>query len=210
VISLDVAIWVAAIFNLLQWSYLYKETRFFRFSEHTFLGLSIANVLVLAIVNIVNMAINPLMKGQVVYILPIVLGISIWTIVWTKYAWVSRYAIGLMIGAVTGLSIRGYLKANIADQLSAVITLAKPTSDPFQNFNNALMIIFTIATIVYFFFTTGSRIPPPLARMRSTIERIARYVMMAAFGTVIGGDIFARTAMMTARVIFILKQWLGL
>jgi hypothetical protein len=209
-ISLDLAIWVAAIFNLLQWSYLYKETRFFRFSEHTFLGLSIANVLVLAIVNIINMAVNPVMKGQVVYIVPILLGISIWTIAWTKYAWVSRYAIGLMVGAVTGLSIRGYLKANIVDQLSAVMALAKPTPNPLQSFNNALMIIFTIATIVYFFFSAGSGVPPPLARTRSVLERIARYVMMAAFGTVIGGDIFARTAMMTARIIFLLKQWIGL
>jgi len=209
-ISLDIAIWVAAIFNLLQWSYLYKETRFFRFSEHTFLGLSIANVLVLAIVNITSMAINPLMKGQVIYVIPIVLGISIWTIVWTKYAWVSRYAMSLLVGAVTGLSIRGYIKANIVDQLIATIELAKAAPDAFKYLNNILMIIFTIAALVYFFFTTGTRMPAPLARSRSVLEKLARYVMMAAFGTVIGGDIFARTAMMTARVIFLLKQWLGL
>lgn len=209
-ISLDVAIWVAAIFNLLQWSYLYKETRFFRFSEHTFLALSIANILVLAIVNIVNMGIIPLTRWQLLSLIPLVLGISIWTIMSTKYAWVSRYALSLLVGAVTGLAIRGYIKANIVDQVGAIVNLAKLTPDLIGNTNNVLMIIFTICTIIYFFFTSSTRAPRSVTRTRSIIEKIARYVMMAAFGTVIGGDIFARIAMMTARVIFLLKQWLGL
>jgi len=208
-ISLDVAIWIAAIFNLLQWSYLYKETRFFRFSEHTFLALSIGNMLVLAIVNIVNVGIIPLTQGQLLYLVPLVLGVSIWTIISTKYAWISRYALSILVGAVTGLSIRGYLKANIVDQLVAVVNLAKPTPNPFTYTNNLLMIFFTICTLIYFFFTSTTRVPASVTRTRSIIERIARYVMMAAFGTVIGGDIFARISMATARIIFILKQWLG-
>jgi hypothetical protein len=115
-----------------------------------------------------------------------------------------------MIGAVTGLTIRGYIKANIVDQIVAAISLAKPVANPFDYFNNVIMIIFSISTLVYFFFTIGATKMNVLSPVVPIVQKLGRYVMMAAFGTVIGGDIFARVSMMTARIIFLLTQWLGL
>jgi len=152
-----------------------------------------------------NLAITPLLGGQIVLIIPIILGLTTWTILSTKYAWISRYAMCTMIGVGTGIALVGTIKANITGQLVATINQARAL-----NLNNAIMIIIVLSTFIYFFFTTSPRIPKPLADARSVIEKIARYSMMAAFGTVIGGDIFARIAMMTSRIIFLLKQWLGL
>lgn len=198
----EVGIWVAAAFTLMIYSYPYKETPLFKFAEHTMIGLGVAITTVMAVRNILDIGIASIVnEGQITWLIPILLGLALFTRYSDQYAWLSRLPLALLVGVGIGVSMGGMIDSSFIRQISSSVTdVANP--------NQALMVLMIILTLTYFIFSLGIKQREEGAMKYTSM--IGRYVMMIYFGALFGNTVMTRMALFIGRMRFLLFQWLRL
>lgn len=192
-------LWFQWLLMLMVYSYvLYKETPVYRFAEHLYIGITMAISLMVAIGNVARIAIRPLMAGEVIYVIPLILGFAMYALLISEYRWVSRYPIAILVGAGFGLGMRGVLIPNL---LSQVISTVSPPAGgaPFDWFTFAYVAIGTICAMTYFLLTyehTGALSYP---------TRIGRWMIMIGLGAYFGNTVLFRMSMLAGRAQFFLQ-----
>jgi len=184
---------------LMIYSYpLYKENVAFRWAEHTYIAVMLAISLVVNITNVNRIAVQPMIGGEIHYIIPLILGFAMFALLVADYRWVSRYPIALLVGAGFGLGMRGVLLPNILDQV--VSTITSPAGGVAMDWFNFIYIaIGTITAVSYFLLTyeqTGTLRAP---------TRIGRLFIMIGLGAYFGNTVLFRLSMLSGRAQFFLQ-----
>jgi hypothetical protein len=203
-ISTDIGVWIAAFFTIFIMSYAYKDNPLFKFAEHVYVGAAAGHAVVMGIVSASTSSWIPLTKGQIIHIIPLVLGLLLYTRYHPRYYWVSRYPIALLVGLGTAISIRTVIAANFTQQIAATI---KPLSAvPLTNFNNLVVLVVTVTVLWHFLFTQHKLATGNFG----LIGKFGRYAMMVAFGAAFGNTVMTRMVLLLGRVDFLLFEWLKL
>jgi len=146
-VSMELTVWVGALYTILAMTYIYKETQLFRFAEHSLVGVSAAIMTVLAARQVWSMAINPLLKGEnFLWIVPLALGVLLYIRYVGDYEWVDRYPIAVIVGVGTGVTMRRLIKTQVIGQIAGTILAL-------NSIDNIIIIVGTITSIIYFVFT---------------------------------------------------------
>jgi len=194
--SLDMGIWVAGLVTLAILSHVWKENPFYRIAEHLYVGISAGHAVVMAWGNIRDTAVKPLAEeGQLVWIIPIVLGVLLYARYFKGVAWIARFPVAVMVGIGTGVAVRGAIHGDFVQQISATIRVG--------SVNDILLLVFVAASLSYFFFSRT--IKGPVA----AIPQLGRVVLMVAFGAAFGTTVMGRMALLIGRIQFVLGDWLG-
>lgn len=192
-------IWSALFLMLMIYSYpLYKENPLFRFAEHLFIGLSLAISVIVAIQTTIRMAVTPLLSGNVVYVIPILLGFMMYFIFSADYRWVSRYPIAILVGSAIGLGMRGVIIPNILTQIVNTITFPKST-DFMSMFNFVYIALGTLFAVMYFLLTYEHK---------GTLHyptRLGRWLIMIGLGAYYGNTVLFRMSMLSGRAQYLLQ-----
>lgn len=197
-ISTDPAVWLAAICTLGLLSFLYKDNIYFKTVEAVFIGFGAAHALVLGYSQIIDLGFKPLfVKGDLLVLIPVVLGLALYTRYAKRYVWMSRVPIGFLYGLGAAVAIRGTIGSEVVFQIAA--TVIKPKS-----FNDWLIIIGVLSTICYFFFSFGKS---PALRGAG---RVGRWFMMIAFGASFSSTAMGRISILIDRLTFLWGTWLGM
>lgn len=196
-ISSDPRAWISALLILMLYSFLYKENPFFRFAEHLYIGVGAGHAIAVAWSNIRNQGWIPLTKGNMMVLIPLILGILLYTRFFKGLAWISRLCLAIPIGLGIGLALRGLPAAQIISQ-------ARATMLPLNHINNILLVIGVIGTLAFFFFTTK---PTPVTR---TLSEIGKWTMMITFGLTFATAVFGQMSIYMGALQRVLGDWLGL
>jgi hypothetical protein len=194
-----IGLWTGWVLMLTIYSYpLYKENPVYRFSEHLYIAVMLAVNLVVNFSNVMRICVTPMMQGDILMIVPLILGIMIYTMLIPEYRWVSRYPIAILVGAGFGLGIRGSIGPNIQDAI--VSTITRPTDGGAMAWINFLYIaVGLICSVLYFLLTyehSGALQAP---------TRIGRLFIMVALGAYFGNTVLFRFTMLTGRAQFFLQ-----
>jgi hypothetical protein len=194
-----IGLWVGWFLMLMVYSYpLYKENPAFRTAEHMFIGVMLAVNIITHFTNIMRMCITPLTQGNILMIVPLILGLMIFAMLIPEYRWVSRYPIALMVGAGFGLGIRGTIKPNLQDAI--IDTITAPSGGALIDWFNYLWVaVGLVCSIMYFMLTfehTGQLKAP---------TRLGRLFLMIALGGYFGNTVLFRFTMLTGRAQFFLQ-----
>jgi hypothetical protein len=131
---------------------LYKENPVYRFAEHLFIAVFLAINVVTNFSNVMQICVTPLMQGDFLMIVPLIVGILIYTMLIPEYRWVSRYPVGLLVGAGFGLGMRGTIGPNIQDAIISTITA--PSEGGAMAWINFLYIaVGLVCSLMYFLLT---------------------------------------------------------
>jgi hypothetical protein len=150
-----------------------------------YIAVSVGSYAVLAIRAIRTGVVEPMMKGNALMIVPLVLGVLILTNqLGRKVAWLSRYPLWITMGVGTALAMRGAVHAEVIGQIKTLFKFAKVGATPLATFNNLISVVFTVVTFAYFFFYFLHRSP-----VGSAVQRSARLPLMLAFGIAFGTGI---------------------
>lgn len=194
-----IGLWSQWLLMIMVYSYpLYRENKGYRFAEFTYVSVAMAITLVVAIMNVIRIAVQPLMGGEAIYIIPIILGFAMFSLLIADYRWVSRYPIAILVGAGFGLGMRGVL---IPNMLSQVISTIRPPAGnaPIDWFSFVYIAIGTISAITYFLLTyehSGVMLYP---------TRLGRWFIMIGLGAYFGNTILFRMSMLSGRAQFFLQ-----
>ena len=193
--------WIAAILTLCVFSFLYKENPFYRFAEHLFVGAAAGYLLAVQWQNVlIPNVFSPLtQKGDLIVLIPLLLGLMMLARVWEKGAGIARWSIAFYVGIYSGVAIPGYFQAQIMAQLADA---AKPWPPGWAAINAALVFIGLLTCLAYFFFSIPHR------GVQGVGARVGVYFLMVAFGASFGYTVMARVSLLISRVQFLLRDWL--
>jgi hypothetical protein len=200
-----IQIWAAALFTIWIYTIAFRDNPFFKFAEHTFVGAAAGHEIVYGVDNVIRYGWTPLTGGALLYAVVFLLGFLLYTR-YTKYFWISRYPIAIMVGIGIGLSMRAAITAEFIAQISSTAKLKVLGVDAWTGFSNLIFLILVL-TVVYFFIFT---FPGVHKGGLGIISKIARFGMMAAFGYSFANTILSRFNMIFGRLDFLMSQWLPL
>lgn len=207
-------VWIAAALTLAIFSILYKENPFYRVAEHLFLGLSVGYSLTFIWHNALwQLALRPLfVGGDLILIIPILLGLLYFTRLIPKASWMIRIPLAIALGWSSGVAIPRMFQASIFRQMQAGVEQLAP--DRFAGdslfsltggFWGILMLLGTLATLMYFFFSR---------KEKSVLSRVASpvgiFFIMLGFGATFGLTVMSRISLLIGRLQFLLRDWLGI
>ena len=104
-----------------------------------------------------------------------------------------------MGGAITGI---------IVPQVQATLLPLDLQLPPVRLANNLIIILATVSTLIYFYYTASARGVP--GRAIRAVGSTGKWFMMVAFGALFGNVVMSRISLLIGRVQFLLGDWLHL
>jgi len=189
---------LGVILTLCVFSFLIKDNPFYKFAERLVAGVAAGYwTMLIYHTNFRDKVILTMQNGQWAYIIPILLGLGMWTRFSKNYSWLSRYSIAFYIGISTGVSVPVYMYTYIFKQMSATII-------PFDSVTNVLVIIGVLCSLFYFFFSqahTGAF---------GVASKLGIYTLMIGFGAGFGLTVMGRVALLVQRIIYMKDYFVAL
>jgi hypothetical protein len=199
-----IGVWIAALLTLAIFSFLYKDNPFYKIGENIFVGVSAGYWAVYLWFNFAwpNLF-QPLLKGHNFwYIIPVALGLLMFTQLIPKANWLVRLPLTFTMGIGLGLAIIATIQGDILPQLQATFVPLRGVGW-FTALSNLLLVAGVIATLIYFYFSkehTG---------VLGIGAQVGIWFIMIAFGASFGYTVMARISLLIGRMYFLLHNWLG-
>lgn len=203
-----IGLWVAAIFTLAVFSFLYKENPLYRLAEHLVVGTSLGYSIVLTYQRVIYpRLIDPVSHGEnLLMIVPAILGLLYITRFFPRIAWLSRYPIAFLLGTSMGVAFPYDMQTFILRQIqSTMIPLYTPGAPWFDTLGAVVIVFGTLAGLIYFFFSKPHRGP-----FFGFGSKVGIWLIMIGFGATFGFTVMGRISLLIGRVQFLLGDWLGL
>jgi len=199
-----VGIWLAALFTLMIYSILYKENVLYRFAEHTAIGTGVGYTAITTLKALRGSLWIPLTNGNLLLIIPLIIGIMMYFRFIQKYSWVSLWSTAVLTGLGIGLALYGAIHAQFIQQIEATIV---PLFTGQNTFDNLITLVTTVFVLYYFLFTVNFK-SESLRKGSENIRTMARYFLMIALGTTFAGATMTWIVNIIMRVQFLLFDWL--
>lgn len=180
--------WLIAFFILCIFSFTYKENPWFRFAESTYLGVGVSYSIGFNLDWLVNQwtTIWSLTGTKIIlFALAMLVGLLFYFRFSKEYFFLYRIPLSIGVGTYIGLSLRSMVFAQFLKQIKATF-IPLTTGTPMDIFNNILIFVMVLSVLIYFYFTAEHRGP-----LKYTAT-IARYTMMAGFGSAYGNTVMTR------------------
>jgi len=197
------SILISTTLILMMYTILYRENPAFRIGEHIMVGSTVGHAIVLAVFQIRDLAwikfYDGITTGDIeglAYIIPIILGILLYFQFSSKYRFISRLSIAMMLGVGIALSIRGLLFVNVVGQIKGAMM-------PLTSIKNIAYLIGVICVLLYFVYEErASRIAGPL-------PKVGRYILMLTMGAYFANSIMGRVSIVigTLNNLLIAPAW---
>lgn len=121
-ISTDPLVWYAALLTLCCFSFLYRENRFYRFAEYTYIGVAVGNSVVMSMYSLNSISITPITKGAVDILLIQLFALLLIAQPFKITRWIARFPNAVLVGVGTGIAMYGSMGSDIIALTQSTIT----------------------------------------------------------------------------------------
>ena len=189
--------WLAAIFTLILFSFLYRDNPLYRLAENIFVGISTGYYLSVQWHSVLRPnVIDKIGRGDLLPLIPGILGVILLLRLVPRTQWLARYPIAIVIGVGAALNMIQYTQGQLIPQIQA--TMLAPV-----NMTNILIIAGTLTSLSYFFFAIENK-----ALTRTS--RVGIAFLMISFGAAYGTTVMARISLLISRFDFLFTDWLAI
>ena len=193
-------VWVAAGLTIAILSYvLYRENPVYKVAEAAFVGISLGNVVVMAIRSLISSGVNPLIGGEAILVVPLALGLLLFSVYSKRLGKLSQWPVAVMGGVGVGLAIRGAIHTYIYDQIQASIGPIVVLGDSMTTLNAIIVLVGVVSTLAYFLFTVEG------GKQGTRVKTMGRYFMMLFFGAMFGQVAMTRITYISGRAQFLVQ-----
>jgi hypothetical protein len=204
-VTSDPGILVAGIFTLAVFSFLYRDNPFYKFAEHLLVGVSAGYYLVQYFFSAAykKLYVPVFENGDYILIVGGVLGVMMFSRLFRRTEWISRYPVAFYVAAWAGYVIPSYVHVRIMQQARS--TMFDPLGMPLaEAVSSTVLLIGVVTTLVYFYFSVEHK-----GAIRS-VSRIGIVFLMIGFGATFGYNVMGRISLLIGRFQFLFSDWMGL
>jgi hypothetical protein len=198
-------VWIGALVTIGLWTWLIdRQNPVFELLQHLYIGLSFAYSIALQWHSYLKPALVKLEHGQWAYVVPVLLGLMIYTRYFKPVDFLSRWAVAYFVGYGAGY-VLAFQPAVFLGQVSGSFVHLWGSDAGAVLAKNWLFFLLLVASLAYFLFT--------VSRERGVVRYgsgIGRYAIMIALGAGFGATILYRYSLLFGRVYFIFHDWLRL
>jgi hypothetical protein len=188
---------IASILTLCVLSFLYRENPFYRFAEHLAVGVSAGYwVVILYNQSFTAKVLVPFQNGDVLPLLPCLLGLLLFTRFFANIGWVSRIPMAYILGVGSGAAIPLMLQTYVLQQFHSTM---RPVGFGVETFTNLLIALGVICGIAYFFFSTRH------TGAFGVATRVGIWTLMIGFGATFGFTVMGRVSLLLGRVNYLIE-----
>ncbi len=206
---------IAGFFTLAVLSFLYSDNPFYKVAEHVFIGIAAGYVVCAQFHNVFmpNLWTPLTQHGELVKIIPFVLGAALFTRFFGNLGWISRWPMSVIVGTYAGLAVIGFASGDLVLQIQAsMIPVFEPaTIDAFRNnmtfvnflniFTNILFTVGLVSVLFYFFFSLEHK------GGFKHIATVGTTLLMIGFGAGYVYTVMTRIALLFDRFYFLFIEW---
>ncbi len=139
--------------------------------------------------------------GIFLLIFPVFMGILLFTRFSKKRAYIARYPIAMIWGIGTGATIPLFLQNSVIRQLQG--TMVPITLDSWASVGDLFIAVGVVAGLAYFFFSKEHK------GLFGEAANVGIWILMIGFGSTFGFTVMARVSLLIGRIIFLMRDWLG-
>jgi hypothetical protein len=221
-----IGLWIAALFTLAIFSFLYRDNPFYRVAEAVVVGVSAGYWMVVGfwevlVPNLFGKIAPSVIQGWAMpgltgpeaerdlwYIVPLILGaMLLWRLSPTG-AWISRWPLAFIIGTTAGLRMIAFMHgdflAQINNSIVPLVVMNQGGVDISASITNLIGIVGLLCCLAYFFFSFEHKGAVGYA------AKVGIWVLMITFGAAFGYTVMGRIALLAIRLEFLLDDWLWL
>jgi hypothetical protein len=197
---------VASFFILSVLSMLWKDNPVFRIGQQAVIGAATAHYIVLNFESVYKNALKPMMGGNLLLIIPLFLGLLMYTRLKKEASWLARYPTAVLVGVGTGVMIAGTLRGQIIDQIKNTIVdiLNAPASGGLTVFNTVLILIGTITAVTFFTYTQKHATEKGLTLLGWS-AKIGRIFLMISLGANWSGELVWYLTQLIGRLTYLIN-----
>ncbi|HEY3198105.1 MAG TPA: hypothetical protein VGJ57_08825 [Nitrospirales bacterium] len=217
--------WIAVGLTLFIFSFLYKDNPLFKIGEHLYVGISVGySVVVVWYTVFIRLIWEEIAKGNPMAILggdfsdlkhyepliPVMIGLLIWTRFIPKIAWLSRLAFAFVVGFGSGVAIPRTVSSTILKQIEDTVnplltmsnggfSFSLDLANPQSGVNTVILLVGVISVLFYFFFSVEH------SGAGYVTARTGVYFLMIGFGAAFGYTVMSRMSLLIGRFGDLLK-----
>lgn len=130
---------------------------------------------------------------NLVYIIPLILGIMMLLSVFSKFSWFARWGIAYIVGMAAGLRGYGFLNSNVIGQVKGSVIPFVGDISTGTIINGIILLVGTITGLLYFYFSKEHK------GWFGSIGRLGIYFLMISFGASFGFAVMGRISLLIGR-----------
>jgi hypothetical protein len=224
-ISTEPWVWIGALLSIAIFSFLYRDNWLYRVAENIFVGvgngyfisLIYSNVLIPDIYKPLKEAtakaategwswslFNPAQYANFLVIIPTIIGAMYITRFIPRISWMVRIPIAILMGYASAAAIPATMEATVLKQLANTILRRGDFVGLESTIGTIVIFLGTFCTLYFFYFSRKD------TGINKHVANIGVFFMMIGFGASFGLTVMGRVSLAIGRIIFLLKDWLGL
>jgi hypothetical protein len=181
-----IATMFATVCAMSAWSWLYRDSRWFRLAETTLVGSFLAYTLDMGVRTLNLRVVGPIGRGELTVgmTILIILGLIYFTRAIPPLVWVSRYSVTVLTAIGLGLVVR----SAVPSQIVQLTTMGSFTAPGMKGINNIVIAVGTLSVMSYFIMTHRHKGP------LGVLAKTGRYTLMIGFGVAMGTYLLSNMA----------------
>lgn len=225
-LSPEWSMWLGAFLTLCIFSFLYKDNPFYRFAEHLFVGVSAGYYIILNFWTVIVPNLwEPLMRTmanaggsagipslflprlgdyRIFLVIPGILGLLLFTRLFGKIGWMSRWALAVIIGVYAGIRTTGAAQADFVAQVQGSLQALWIPGNIGGSINAIIFAIGLVTSLLFFFYSREHKGGLGVA------SKLGVFFLMVSFGAGYGYTVMSRISLLIGRFQFLIEDCLGL
>jgi hypothetical protein len=209
------AVWliVSFVVTLLIFSYIFGDNPLFRIASYAFVGVAAGYAVVVVVGQVlVPKLFQPLLAGDLLMAVPLVLGLNMLFKLFPRLARFGTLPMALLVGIAAAVAIGGAVFGTLLGQVQGSIQdfdFTRPSAvSPFLQVVEALLVLAgTVCTLVYFQF--GARVkneqPPSRPALVESLAKVGSGFLAITLGALFAGVFSSTITALVERLDFIQK-----
>jgi hypothetical protein len=178
-----------------------------RFAMDVFLALYMAFQSTNMFGRLLKIVVTPITTGSdISYLIPVLVGPLLYTVIWRRWAWLSRWPATILVGVGTGLSMASYI---VSDVLVQIVT-GWQLSMPLTSFNGWVTFLGLVFTIWYFVYSVPHKGPGPTPAILDGLANVGKGFLMCYMAGKYAASIQMRLVSFISIMQHIFGRWLGI
>lgn len=222
-----VGLWLAALFTLSIFSYLYRDNVFYKLTEAIIVGVSAGYYMVVGFWDslvkdlLVNLwpagarawAVPSVPEQSPVdwtFLVPLVLGLMLFLRFFpgSICQWLAQWPLAFVVGTFAGLRLVNFLDADFVTQIRSsilpLVVISEGRIDLTQSLQNTGLVLCLLTCLSYFVFSIRHQ------GVFGWSARVGIWVLMMTFGAAFAFTVMGRITLLTMRLEFLFRDWLRL